>query len=83
LPDLLIRNVEPQTMAELKAASTESGRSVQAEVLRILDAEMRRRRRNRDFWQRAAELRTRTAGTIQSNSADLIREDRDNDHGRA
>lgn len=82
MSDLLIRNLDPEVAADLKRAASENGRSVQAEVQGILELEMRRRRLNDGFWERAAELRSRFEGPVQSDSTDLIREDRDTDHGR-
>ena len=82
MPDLLIRNLDPEVVSDLKRAASQSGRSVQAEAQRILESEMRRRRLNDGFWERAAELRKRFEGPLQSDSTDLIREDRDTDHGR-
>ena len=82
MPDLLIRNLDPEVVSGLKRLASENGRSVQAEVQLIIESEVRRMQRNSEFWKRAAELRNRFAGTVQSDSADLIREDRDSDHGR-
>ena len=82
MPDLLIRHLDPEVVSDLKRVATENGRSLQSEVQRILESEVQRRRRNGGFWERAAELRKRTAGTAQSDSAELIRDDRDTDHGR-
>ena len=82
MPDLLIRNLDPKVVSDLKRVASENGRSVQAEVQRILESEMRRRRLRDGFWERAAELRSRFEGPVQSDSTDLIRQDRDTDHGR-
>jgi plasmid stability protein len=82
MPDLLIRNLDPEVVSGLKRLAAKNGRSVQAEAQLIIELEVERRQRNGEFWERAAELRKRFQGPLRSDSTDLIREDRDTDHGR-
>ncbi len=82
MPDLLIRNLAPDTMATLKANAQKHRRSVNAEVVEIIEREIASSRRAEAFWKRADALRTMTDGVEQTDTADLIREDRDTDHGR-
>jgi plasmid stability protein len=81
MSDLLIRNIESDVADELKSAASESGRSVQAEATLVLREWMRERKRRRDFWRHAREVRERI-GPIPGDSTEYIREDRDTDHGR-
>lgn len=75
MPEILIRDLDKQTVQRLKARAKRNGRSLQSEAKLLLEqaagtnaeqvAEML------DRWQR------RFAGRKLSDSADLIREDRD------
>jgi len=75
MPNVLIRDLDEELLDRLKKAAAENGRSLQAEIHAILQrADMltlAQTRRLSDKWLR------RLAGTKQSDSAELIREDRD------
>jgi len=75
MPNVLIRDLDEELLNRLKKAAAENGRSLQAEIHDILrKADMlslAQTRRLSDKWLR------RLAGTTQSDSADLIREDRE------
>jgi plasmid stability protein len=82
MSDLLIRNLPPEVAAFLKAEAARHGRSVQAEVVEMLEQAEERQKKHERFWQTADALREELRGRTFSDSADLIREDRDSDHGR-
>ncbi len=54
---LYVRNVPPKVYAALKRWADGSGRSVNAEVLAILEGEATRRERRSEWFQRLLELR--------------------------
>lgn len=75
MPQLLIRNLEPETIERLKARAKRHNRSLQGEAKSILEesakVSMTEARALADKWHK------RLAGRKFSDSADLIREDRD------
>jgi plasmid stability protein len=75
MPQLLIRNLEPETIERLKARAKRHNRSLQGEAKSILEesakVSMAEARALADKWHK------RLAGRKFSDSADLIREDRD------
>jgi plasmid stability protein len=75
MPNVLIRDIDPAALERLKARAKSRGRSLQAEMKEILETaagfDMER------FRRIAAESRAETAGRIQTDSADLIREGRE------
>ena len=75
MPQLLVRGVSPDIIEALKRRAAEHGRSAEAEHRLILEAALRTDRS--DFWERASALREELRGRISGDSADLIREDRD------
>jgi plasmid stability protein len=75
MAQLLVRDVPPDVVEALKRRAAEHGRSAEAEHRLILEAALRAGRSG--FWERAAALRERTRGRISGESADLIRQDRD------
>jgi len=72
---LLVRDVPLDIVEALKRRAAEHGRSAEAEHRLILEQVLRPGRAG--FWERAAALREKTRGRISGNSADLIRQDRD------
>lgn len=82
MSDILIRDVDPEALKAIKARAARGGRSMQAELRHVIEELAEQERRRRTFWERADALRAASAGTEQTDSADLIREDRDSDHGR-
>lgn len=75
LPQLLVRDVPPDVVEELKKRAAAHGRSAEAEHRHILAETLCPDRDG--FWERAAKLREELRGRISGDSTDLIREDRD------
>jgi plasmid stability protein len=75
MAQLLVRDVPEATVAELKKRAKHNGRSAEAEHRAILESALKPPAE--DFWVRAAKLREATRGRIFTDSADLIREARD------
>lgn len=76
MAQLLVRNVEEEVVAWLKARAATHGRSVEAEHREVL-REARAASPAGDFWQRAAKLRAELAGRRLTPSDTLLRESRD------
>ena len=86
MSDILIRNLSPATVEFWKRRAAKHRRSLQAEIATILDEAAERESAANanpyaEFAARAAEIRTLTEGTYQTDSTEIIREDRDTDHG--
>jgi plasmid stability protein len=75
MPQLLVRDVPREVVEALKRRASSHGRSAEAEHRDILEKVLRAGREA--FRERARELRDETRGRIKSESAMLIREDRD------
>lgn len=75
MAQLLVRDIPETLVLALKERAAAHGRSAEAEHRLILEEALRSGRN--EFRKRAARLRAGTAGRIQGESADLIREDRD------
>jgi plasmid stability protein len=75
MPQLLVRDVPRDVVDALKRQASNHGRSAEAEHRAILEAALRAGRAA--FKERASRLREATKGRITGQSADLIREDRD------
>ena len=82
MPDLLVRDIRPETLEALEDRARRRNSSVQAQVTSILDAETERERRILEFRAVAMAWHKRLAGRTFSDSTNSIREDRDSDHGR-
>jgi antitoxin FitA len=76
MAQLLVRNVDEETVAWLRARAAAHGRSVEAEHRETLRA-ARAGSAPADFWERAARLRAETAGRPMTPSEVLLREVRD------
>lgn len=74
MPDMLIRDVDKQVLERLRARAKRHGRSLQAELLQIL--QQAGQSEDKTPAQLAAEIRRRLAGTPQSDSTKLIARDR-------
>ena len=75
MPDVLLRNLDPDVLKQLKAAARDNHRSLQAEIHDVL---RRAATRNLAETRRlSARWLKRLARSHHSDSADLIREDRD------
>lgn len=77
MAQLLIRNLDETTIANLKQKAQQNHRSMQAEAQRIL--ENATRIAPAQFWKSAGEIRERLAstGATFSDSTEMVREDRD------
>jgi len=75
MAEILVRNLNPETVERLAARARSHGRTLQAEAKAILEAaaplSMSEARRIALQWQH------RLAGKVTGDSADLIREDRE------
>jgi plasmid stability protein len=77
---LLLRNIDDDLIKRLKERAAAHGRSAEAEHRAILERALRHGRDT--FVERAARWRRSTAGRETTDSAELIRADRDRDHDR-
>ena len=79
MPQILVRNVQKWVLENLKGKAKSNGRSLQAEVQKLLEqaAWPRKKLTMEEFWKRADAIRARTNRAIQTDSTILIREDRD------
>ena len=75
---LLVRNVDDDLIRRLKERAAAKGLSAEAEHRIILEQALRPG--SESFAERAARWRRRTAGRETTDSAELIRADRDRDH---
>lgn len=86
MPNILVRDVPEETVEHLKRLAKKQGRSMSAEARRILEAAIERLEaddeRQRRLEQFMEETRAESRRVPQTDSADLIREDRDSGHGR-
>jgi plasmid stability protein len=83
MANLTIKDLPEALHKELKAAARAEGRSMNAYIIRVLlsNAEERaRRKRMREGWEDYQKFMA-TLPRL-GNSAELIREDRDGNHGR-
>lgn len=75
MPQVLVRDLNPETIERLKERAKRHGRSLQGEAKVILEAatsfSMAEARKVSERWQE------KLSGQMKSDSADLIREDRD------
>ena len=78
MSDLLVRGLPKQSADSLRARASRNRRSVQGEAATILSEEAQRS----DWLDAADEIYESLRGRHHPNSALLIREDRDTDHGR-
>ncbi|MGE3978308.1 MAG: hypothetical protein AB7F94_12055 [Nitrospira sp.] len=77
MAQVLVRNLKDTVVARLKKRAKTQGRSLQAEVKTILEEAAKEG--SADFWKEAERIRERLkrSGRKFSDSAELIREDRD------
>jgi len=76
MASLHVRNLEDELVTRLKQRAAKHGRSAEAEHREILRRALVDDN-GKSFWELAAEVRKLTAGTKQTPSEELIREDRD------
>ena len=75
MAQLTVRGVDAEIVHRLKLRAAEHGRSAEAEHRAILERVLGTSAE--DFWAEAARLREQTRGRRHTDSADLVREDRD------
>ena len=75
--NLTVRNLDDRVIERLKAQAKANQRSLEGEVRHVLTQQVDRSARIGDFRERTRRLVSLTAGTRQTDSADLLREDRD------
>ncbi len=78
MPDLLVRGLSPESVTRLKEQASRNGRSMQAEAKSIIEAGIRPTMAE---WLERVD-RSRSAieaehGTLETTSAELVREQRD------
>jgi antitoxin FitA len=76
MPEILVRNLDRQLIERLKERADQNGRSLQAEVKTILERSVKRPSVE-EFRKMALKLQRRLARRRHSDSASLIREDRE------
>lgn len=74
---LTIRNLDDRVIDALKAQARSNQRSLEAEVRFLLTQRVERRVRMADFRERSGEIARMSAGTPQTDSVELLREDRE------
>ncbi len=85
MAEILVRDIDPASVERLRERARRNQRSLEAEAKRILEDAAPPEPSNdpkKAFREWSAAFRERTRGTHQTDSAELIREDRDSDHGR-
>jgi plasmid stability protein len=76
--DILVRDVPDELLASLKQRAARNGRSLQREVMLILEGTLKEEARRLNALAAADEIRNRLAATGRDfgNSVDDLREDR-------
>ena len=74
--NLTIRNLDDRVINALKAQARTNQRSLEAEVRQILTRQVDIRARMANFRERSAGIARMSAGTSQTDSVELLREDR-------
>ena len=77
MANVTIRNIEDDVIAALKAQAKANYRSLEGEIRHVLAQQATRSRRLAEFRDGAARLRELTTDVQQTDSAVLLREDRD------
>jgi plasmid stability protein len=78
MAQLVVRRLDGELVRRLKIRAARNNRSAEAEHRAILEAALAPEAE--DFWASASRLRRATAGRPGTDSATLIRQDRDRDH---
>jgi plasmid stability protein len=77
MPQVLVRDIEPAVVDRLKERAKKNGRSFEAELRLLLKDAAEREERSIDMLTEARKVREMFTGRTFSDSAELIREDRD------
>jgi plasmid stability protein len=75
MPNILVRNIDPEKLERLKARAKQNGRSLQSEAKLVLEDAAAERRI--DDILKAARLWRKKVGRPAVDSASLVREDRE------
>ena len=75
--NVTIRNLDDRVIDALKAQAKANQRSLEAELRYVLSQEVNHRLRIAAFRERTAELTRETVDVPQTDSVDLLRQDRD------
>lgn len=75
MAQVLVRDLDPAVVEAIRESARRHGRSLEAELRRILESAARRRAT--DFWRTAERLRAGTIDRQRTDSAGLIRADRE------
>ena len=75
--NVTIRNLDDRVIDALKAQAKANQRSLEAELRYVLSQEVNHRLRMAAFRERTAELTRETVDMPQTDSVDLLRQDRD------
>ena len=75
--NVTIRNLDDRVIDALKAQAKANQRSLEAELRFVLSQEVNHRLRMAAFRERTAQLVNETADVPQTDSVDLLRQDRD------
>lgn len=75
--NVTIRNLDDQVIDALKAQARANQRSLEAELRYVLSQQVNHRFRMSAFRERTAQLARETADVPQTDSAELLRQDRD------
>ena len=75
--NLTIRNLDGRVIERLKVQAKANQRSLEGEIRHLLTQHVDRPGRIVEFRERTRQLVSLTAGSHQSDSVDLLREDRD------
>ena len=75
--NVTIRNLDDRVIDALKAQAKANERSLEAELRYVLSQEVNHRLRMAAFRERTAELTRETVDVPQTDSVDLLRQDRD------
>jgi plasmid stability protein len=75
MAQVLVRDLDPDVVETIRESARRHGRSLEAELRLILESAARHR--STDFWRTVEGLRKRTTNRQRTDSAELIRADRD------
>ena len=74
--NLTIRNLDDGVIEHLRAQAKANQRSLEGEIRYMLTQQVDRRVRIADFRERTRQIARKSAATPQTDSVDLLREDR-------
>ena len=75
--NLTVRNLDDQVIEQLKVQARKNERSLEGEIRYVLTQEVHRSRSASAFFERARRLSALSADLPQTDSVELLRQDRD------